>query len=270
MKKLLLMLAAVAMVGTAHAGTSLQWGKANRVPQMGTAHTAPVETPIGGAVNPADTTGFPVQGDGTSIYATDPNRDRDFSVKIPMFNLVNLLPSSTFQMDHAEFVGQYSRGTLMMYWTGAAAADSDSVCIMVKVYGRTSATGAQRYLWAAMSNGNVQDTCFSNAAIGDSAGSGGRCFTPMPTFVVVRSGRPLPVKVTMAVLGNGGTSATRGQLRKVPGYALRYAGSNAIAIPLVDQGGASCPFQYLEIEVTNLGWVRTLSSLSCDFWPRVN
>jgi len=179
--------------------------------------------------------------------------------------------STTFQPNTPKYIGQYTRAALYLTWGGAAASDSDTTFIMVRVYGKMSLNSGNLYLWTPLAQ-SVQpgDTCQCPSVPSDSAGAA-RCLTPAPSFLVIRgiTNYGLMTKVVASQLG-GGTATTRGTLRKLNAYAIRYASNNGVVLNLSDDAGNPCPFPYIFVEVTNLSFSRNLTSVTCDVWPRVN
>jgi hypothetical protein len=158
----------------------------------------------------------------------------------------------------------------MLSYAYAAAADSDSTFIGVRIYGKTSSSSSVLHLWTPMgASVALGDTCQCNStALADSLNSQ-HCITPAPSFVVIRGGTDY--RVTTKVLGQFiGMASGRGTLRKIPAYAIRYGGSQGVLLNLSDSAGNPFPFPYAIIEVFNMSFTRNLTSVSCDIWPRVN
>lgn len=214
------------------------------------------------------------------LSTMDPDRDRDFPTFRNLFNSVTLAPSSIYQMGQAVSIQQYSRASLFLRWSFAVAADSDSVCIAVRVWGRTAEQTGTLHLWTPGATGTLADTCFSNKAVGDTASAASGCFLLPPSFVVVRAASSWSQSVAAIANGaripagfvvGGGTLTTRNTLRKIPTWSLRYAGGNGVVLNLSDNAGNPCPFPYIWVEVLNLRVNNpSLQNLACDVWPRVN
>lgn len=262
MKRLLAVLLCAMLAVNAYAGTELQWGKPNRVPQTGTARVAPVNVPVVGGVSASDTSGVPLQFDASgNLRTVDNDRDRDFplltgsgisSINLNAGNTVRVLTAA------APFLGQYSRNALMLTWGTATAADSDSVNIVVRIYGATSLSSANMYLWTPQSTFNSADTCYDNATtpvVGST-----HCMTPTPTFYITRN--------SLSVLNWRGSVLP---VRRIPTFAWRNgASTTGITLPLTDASGAVCPFPYLILELTNVHPRKNLTSVTGYYWPRVN
>ncbi len=278
MKVRRLLVAAVALVllsGSAFAqgGTSLGWGQTARPTQSGTNPQGGLKIAIVGGVNPADSSAVPFQFDaGGPLKMMDTDRDRDFPTFINLFNAVVLNPSTAYQPNQPRYIGQFTRASLLLTWGAAAAADSDSTFLLVRIYGKTSLNSGNYYLWTPMGSSIVAgDTCQCNALPADSAGAATKCITPAPSFVVVRgvTNYSLLTKVLASATG-GGTATTRSTLRKIPSYAWRYAGAGGVMLDLSDNAGNPCPFPFIWVEAWNLNFTRGLTGLTCDVWPRVN
>jgi len=247
-----------------------------RAQQVGDgAKTVPIGTKQS-SVYMADSTGrvFRSDVDG-NILTADADRDRDFPVITSLFSSVVLNPSTAFQQGTAIYIGQYSKPTLMLRYSYAAAADSDSTFIMVRVWGKTSINSGTLHLWTPFAGTigvpGVADTCYCNKTVADSAGAATACITPLPSFVVTRAVNAPTIGWTKVVASvYGGTATTRTSLREIPASALRFGGAQGAMLPLVDQAGSVCPFPYILVEVWNLSFTRALTSVSCDVWPRVN
>jgi len=205
------------------------------------------------------------------LQAVDPDRDRDFSIPRNLFNSVVLNPSTTYQPLQPCYIGQYSRASLMLSWGGAAAADSDTTFLMVRVWGKRSMNDGNMYLWTPFTKVvDSGDTCYCNKTVADSAGAPTACITPPPSFVVTRANVIPTAGWTKVVAGiYGGTATTRVSLRKIPAWALRFAGSTGVMLPLSDEAGNQCPYPYIFVEVANLSFSRALTGVTCDVWPRV-
>jgi len=261
----------VALIGVLAASTAV-------AQQVGDgAKTNPVGTKLS-SVYMADSTGrvFRSDVDG-NIYTVDADRDRNFPVITSLFSSVNLAQSSTYQQGTAIYIGQYSRASLMLRWS-ITAADSDSVRIAVRVYGKTSINSGTLHLWTPAGAGNItNDTCnTSSVAAADSGGGAGRCIAPV-SFWISRLVGPYTAGAIVSAAGCsnlysgaavGGTGRVR--IRRIPSYTWRPPGIQGVMLPLSDSAGNPCPFPYILVEVVNASPGSTLTSLSCDVWPRVN
>lgn len=209
--------------------------------------------------------------DTGDLRVDDMDRDRDYPGLENVFTGVVLNINSTYQTPNAIDVSKFTRLNLHLSWGTAAAADSDSVFIMVRVYGKSSTGSGNYHLWTPLGSSiSTGDTCQSPGVVADSAGAA-KCLTPAPSFVVVRgiTNYALLTKVVMSQLG-GGSSTTRGTLRKIPTYAWRYAGFNGVDLELVNNAGAPAHFDYLFVEITNLSFTRNLTSVHMDLHGRTN
>lgn len=246
-------------------GTSLGWGQKNQQPQSATSPRVPqVKVWITGGVSAADTSGVPLQFDASgNLRTVDNDRDRDFplltgsgisSINLNAGNTVRVLTAA------APFLGQYSRNSLMLTWGTATAADSDSVNIVVRLYGATSLSSGNMYLWTPQAfNTSASDTCFTSGTSSAAAG-GNTCIKPSPTFYITRN--------TLTDLSTTGAIQS---IRKIPGWAYRSgASTTGIMVPLTDASGAVCPYPYLVLELTNVHPRKNLTSVTAYYWPRVN
>jgi hypothetical protein len=225
------------------------------------------------------TTGLRVDVDG-NLRAVDPDRDRDFSVLLNLFNSVTLTYGATYQPNEPVYVGQYTRGALMLRWT-TAAADSDSTRIGVRIWVKNSLNSGTLHLWTP--NGGVtyftNDTCYTNGRVAADSGTAvGRCIQPY-SFVVYRMNEPYlgkagAISVTVPAASSGayvgpaiaGTGNVR--IRSIPTWALRPAGVSGVMLNLSDNAGNPCPFPFIFVELINMGKC-LVSNVACDFWPRV-
>jgi hypothetical protein len=148
----------------------------------------------------------------------------------------------------------------------------------VWVYGQVSATTANRCQWSPSNgwSGNALDSCLDNTAaslrVNDSSNAVCHCLTDPPSFVVTRQGAFSWVNNTTAA--GPWYSIIAGQrikIRKIPGYAIRYASVNGIHLTLSDNAGNPSPFNYLLVKLGNIGpygnW--TLTNTEANFWGRV-
>ena len=204
---------------------------------------------------------------------SDYARDRDYPLIMNLVSAVNLGLGGQL-ISPARGISQYTRAALLLNWSGVASADSDSTVIGVRVYGKTSTTSGNRYLWTPYTQlTSSLDTCFCKMVVADSASAAGWCPNPQVSFFIIRAangqgyltvnGSKIPASFV------GGTASTRVNLRKAPPWAVRYAGYNGVMLNLTDQSGAPCPFPYIEVELTNLSFSRVLNSVQLDIWPRV-
>ena len=183
---------------------------------------------------------------------------------------------------------QFGRGTLLVTWQLAAAADSDSVNIGLYIYGRMSSNGAANYSMNAYVPGSAvgggsTDTTYIRGV------TAGGVLRPMPTFYITRNNLDVRAPLGVAGGGTGSLSFGAGALTAVsvgdgktiftgggiPPQIFRtqiiYSGlTGSCAIPLGDNGGNAFPFPYVGVNVANLNPRKALAAVSVDFWPRVN
>ena len=239
------------------------------------AKTVPVGTKLS-SVYMADSTGrvFRSDVDG-NIYMVDGDRDRNFPVITSLFSSVVLNANTTYQQGTAIYVGQYTRGALMLRYS-FTAADSDSVKLAVRVYGKVSINSGTLHLWTP-SGGVIAsgDTCFTNGRVDVDSTGVGRCMSPISFFLcrAINGSYPaMNIDATNSAWYQAPaiTAGKTLKIRKVPSYALRPMGVQGTMLNLSDNAGNPCPFPYILIEVANLTRGTNLTSVSCDFWPRVN
>jgi hypothetical protein len=220
-----------------------------------------------------------IDDDGT-LLARDPDRDRDFSGFINCFNAVVLNYGQTYQMNQPRYIGQFTRAALMISWGMPAAADSDSVIFIVRVYGKTSLNSGNYFLWTPFTNirgtgtSTSGDTCFaSRISPTDTSTATSLCIAPAPSFVVGRKVYPANTKVPASAGGYNVTSNQRMNLRSIPSWSWRFAGTTGVCLNLADDAGNPFPFPYIWIEVINISGFaspKNMTGLTCDIWPRVN
>jgi hypothetical protein len=265
-RKLALGLVAFAMVATAaHAQSTVVEGNKNRT-MTGNA--------MSGTYLPDSTARLLRTDENGYLQVTDADRDRDFPVMLNAFQSVVLNAGTTYQPISPIYVGQYSRLALMLTWS-SAAADTDSVRIAVRVYGRKSLNSGNLYLWTPSSGITAADTCVTLGQVDADSSGVGRCLQPV-SFIVAKP-RHLGGFVVKGEMSNiyDGTFTTPAnksvRIRKIPGNAWRpYLGTGSVMLNLSDAAGNPCPFPYIFIEVSNLTKISNLTSVSCDIWPRVN
>lgn len=208
-----------------------------------------------------------VNGD---LRTVDSDRDRDFGDVTNAFTGVVLNQQTTFITPNAIDLTKYARAALYLSWAGAAASDSDSVFVMVRIWGKTSPSSNTLHLWTPLGTSvTAGDTCQCiPGALADSLATQ-RCLTPAPSFVIVRS--VTDYRLTTKVLGQFvGLASGRSTLRKIPAYAWRYAGPTGVMLSLMDSAGNRCPYDYIIVEVANLSFTRNLTSLNCDVTRKAN
>jgi hypothetical protein len=214
-----------------------------------------------------------IDDDGT-LLARDPDRDRDFSGFINCFNAVVLNYGQTYQMNQPRYIGQFTRAALMISWGMPAAADSDSVSFIVRVYGKTSLNSGNFFLWTPYTHIiTVSDSCFSTVTVADTAGAGSKCISPAPSFVVGRKYYLANTKLPASAAGFPVTSNQRINFRNVQSWAWRFGGVNGVSLNLSDDAGNPFPFPYIWIEITNIcpaNSAKNMTGVTCDIWPRVN
>lgn len=197
-----------------------------------------------------------------NVLVIDADRDRDAPILTGAgINGLALASGQSRQALSAIALGQFGKYDLLLSWNTAAAADSDSVAIAVKVYGKISS-----------SPGDGLNYLISP-----------RCYCAMDTATVVLpagvSAIPRKVPPTALVLSpmkmpNAGPAISL----KVDGTAravtvpynriVQVAGSNAVLINLADMAdGFSAP--YLLLELSNWG-ATNLTGVTATWWPRVN
>jgi hypothetical protein len=156
----------------------------------------------------------------------------------------------------------------MMNWTHATAADSDSVCLAVYVYGTISATTANRCLWNPISGYSASDSCDDNSTTANKMTDStvAHCFGTIPSFYITRSARK-GVSSTFLQL----TTTGRVPIRRWPLGINRYASSTGITIPLSDNAGNPVPFPYITVVVQNVfpNATGNITNLEVNYWPRV-
>ena len=214
-------------------------------------------TRIGG-ITTADSIGRLLKMDSQGRpQVIDADRDRDFSSVIGVMTANALAAGTTRGGVSAQAVSSFSRLGLMLRWTFAAAADSDSVNIVVKIYAKksTSIDDGMNHLWTLRGSGIAADSSMMSSVAADSS----VLFRAPATYYVTRNRNP---KLTV-------TGAAFGRSVVVPLRMWRQAGNGGIYIPLEDNG---VPFnaQYFGIEVSNVNTTTALFTFTAELWPKVN
>lgn len=273
--------ALVLFAGNAWAqGTSLGWGQKPTPVQSGTNPQGQLKVGVVGGVD-GDTLAQPLRfnSDG-SLKIGDISRDRDYPVITSLFsgaNVVGAAPTGgavIYQMQSAVYIGQFTRPTLMFRYSHAAQADTDSVTVGIRIWGKTSLASGTLHLWTPITGRDaVTDSCWANKTFADSAGATGYCLPTNLSFVLVRNRNPFSqavaagmFKIDMSIVG--GTRSTSGTLRRVPASIIRTAGPFGTQLPLVDNAGAPCPYPYILVDVVNFSRTRAITATG-DIWPRV-
>ncbi len=186
----------------------------------------------------------------------DADRDRDFSGVLPVLDATPLAAGATKGGTVAVNTSSYSSMSLMLRWTFSAAADSDSVNIVVKVFARrgTAMDDGMNHLGTPRSGGATTDT--SAFLVSPTVSVNPRIAT---TYYVTRN----------ATTGLKLHGTAQGYAYTIPRRQLRWAGNGGIDIPMSDCG---IPFnaQYVGVEVTNANISKALLTVTAELWPRVN
>jgi hypothetical protein len=226
-------------------------------------------------------TGLKTDASG-NLATSDFDRDRDFPIVTPLFAAQTLTCKQSYQMPIAVPIMQYTRAAIMLTWS-CAAVDSDSVRIAVRVYGATSSTSGNWYLWTPSVTYSLADTCAGPMTAGADSLTFGRCLKPVSFWVGRYANQQTETSPwiygdhTSLISGASMTAGSRVRIRKVPSWAWRWASSNAVMLNLTDNSGAPCPFPYIRIEVANVtgassgvvGASCSLTNVQADIWPRV-
>ena len=185
----------------------------------------------------------------------DPDRDRDLSSVIGVMTANALAAGTTRGGVSAQAVSSFSRLGLMLRWTFAATADSDSVNIVVKIYAKksTSIDDGMNHLWTPAGSGAAADSSTMFSAAGDTA----TVYRTAATYYITRNLNP-----KTRILGNAHTIV-------IPPRMWRWAGNGGIYIPLESNG---VPFNaaYIGIEVTNGNISKDFAPITAEVWPKVN
>lgn len=233
------------------------WGAAVEAQQVG--HGARTEmkgTKIAGVdpdslgrVMKMDEYGRPVIIDG--------DRDRDLSPIQTIIAAVNLNAGNAVQNNlAAKSLLQYGRGKLLVTWTHAAAADSDSVNILVTVTHKTSTSSGILYNQGiALGSVNAIDSLWAYSTAGH------QFVKPVPTYYVTRN--------SLAFLSISGSLSANPVRFPLEIYRLG-ASTNGIAIDMGDNFGVASVPDYLMVTVANVHPRKNLTGVQVDFKPRVN
>lgn len=258
MKRLLLLLL-MALATPAIAGTELNWAQPNRTFATGDTTTRPrvakINVAVVGGINAVDTSGTPMQFDELGrLLVTDPDRDRDRSVMQSLLLSTNLNAGKAVR-GAVKSLTEFGKGTLLVTWGTAVAADSDSVNISVTLAALSSQSSGNRYNLATTPASSGVDSSWAFRS------TGFQTFSPMPTYYITRNG--------YTWLAPSGSLAANPIRFPLSVYRLG-ASTNGIAIPLADLTGAPFPMQYVEVTVANLNPRVNLTSVQVDYWPRIN
>lgn len=215
------------------------------------------------------------------------DKDRDYpGGPVNLFTAIVLNGGATYQTPFAVDVSKFSRTVLNLSWT-AAAGDSDSTAIGVRIYGKITPSSGNYQFWSPMVGVQPGDTCQMTGTVAADTGMAGvgRCLQPM-SFVVSRKQLGLtncqvPTTGTTIVLpANGASNLYQGaavtgtgrvRIRKTPQYAYRFpasGGTNGIALVLADNAGNPCPFLYIVVEISNLTVANNLTNMQGDIVGR--
>lgn len=186
----------------------------------------------------------------------DADRDRDYSTPLVLLDATPLAAGATKGGTLAVNTAAYSSLGIMLRWTYATAADSDSVNIVVKVFAKrsTAMDDGMNHLWTPRSGGATTDT--SAFLVSPAVSVNPRIAS---TYYVTRN--------TTTGLKLHGTA--QGYVYTIPLRQLRWAGNGGIFIPMSDCG---IPFnaQYVGVEITNANISKALATITAELWPRVN
>ena len=196
-----------------------------------------------------------------NVYVVDADRDRDRgSLTNAGFSGASLASGQAKQATGAIAVSEFGKFDLMLSWNTAAAADSDSVAIAVRIYGKVSSSPGDglNYL-VTPSCGCPLDTATVVLPTGVST-------TPReapPTFLVLS---PMKVAGTASQFSLKVDGTQR--VVTVPANRIRLSsGTNAVLLNLGDLvGDFSAP--YLLAELANWG-ATNLTNVTLSLWPRV-
>lgn len=197
-----------------------------------------------------------------NVLVTDAARDRDAAVLTGAgLNGVSIASGQVKQALEAVGVGSWGKFDLLLSWSTAAAADSDSVAISIKVYGKTSSSPGDglNYTLAPARTGGVADT--------------GRVVLPAGVKAVPWFAPPTFLVLSAAKLSGGANINLKwdgtGRVVTVPWHCIRWTqGTNAVGLNLADVLG-DFAYPYLLIEVANVGNTN-LTNVTATWSPRVN
>ncbi len=214
-----------------------------------------------------------------NLKTSDDDRDRDFPLITNLFAGQQLTAGQTYQMNIAVPTLQYTRAAIMLTYA-AAAADSDSVRVFVKVFGTTSPTSGNWHFWSPQDPvHNPADSCSMNGPVAADTGAAGlgRCPQPLSFFVTrtlginpyLTYGVTVPAACQTVYQGPGVAGVGRMRIRRLPRGIIRQPSANGVMLNLTDNSGAPCPYPYIRIEVTNASTGGTLTNIEANLWPRV-
>jgi hypothetical protein len=205
------------------------------------------------------TTGNRTDADGR-VYVTEGAPAHTSSVATNAgLNGVALASGQAKQALSAVPVGDWGKFDLLISWTTAAAADSDSVAIAVKVYGKTSATAGDGL------NFLISPKCHCSADTASvvlPAGVAAIARKVPPTALIlsphkVHGGSP---HLSLKVDGTARAVA-------IPFHRVSLvAGSNGILLNMADAAG-DFSFPYALVELANWGNTN-LTNVTATWWPR--
>lgn len=206
------------------------------------------------------TTGQQTDVNGNALIV-DADRDRNASVLTGGgINGVSIASGQSVQATSAIALASFGKMDMLLSWQTAAAADSDSVAIAVKVYGKISSSPGDglNYL-ISPSCGCAADT----ATVVFPAGVAAIPRKVPPTFLVLS-----PNKVTGSVHISLKIDGTQ-RLHTVPYNRIRLSGgTNAVVLNLADVLG-DFAFPYALVELSNWG-ATNLTNVTASWWPRAN
>lgn len=194
------------------------------------------------------------------LYTLDASKDRDFgqyiSTGIPAGTAI--AAGKSVQTPNGIDVSKFNKLTLILNWTLPAAADSDSVNIAVKVYGKYSSSmgdGVNAPLNIKLTANSVADTARIHLPTGVSAAS--FAFIP-PSFYITRN-----ITTGLNIIGTAYNSGS--SIVTACGPRLVWAG-NGCAIVELSNLSDYASFPYIGFDLSNWNVTKNISSLSATLW----
>lgn len=230
------------------------------LPALGIAQTSGTNTVVRNGLYFNATTGQQTDVNGNALVV-DADRDRNASILTGAgFSGVSVASGQTKQATSAIPLAAFGKSDLLVSWQTAAAADSDSVAIAIKVYGKISSSPGDglNYL-ISPSCGCAADT----ATLVFPTGVSTLPRKVPPTFLILS-----PMKVAAGPNISLKVDGTQ-RLFTVPPSRIRLTGgTNAVVLNLADVLG-DFAFPYALVEVSNWG-ATNLTNVTLSWWPRAH
>ena len=199
------------------------------------------------------------------LRVDDMSRDRDQGTIISsgLGTINSLAPGTSVVCPTAVNISTYSRITLLLTWNFAAAADSDSVNVVVNLYGKTSANMSDginnQLIFRLPSQGVSASATTDTAKVWFPTGVAASITSkPVPTLYITRNA-VTGVNYTGVAYNHGASWIGAMQ----PRWFWTGVGSCAIALDNIPGIGS---YPYLGVSISNCNVTKTLTSVTASYW----